>query len=282
VRRHVCARCDVADEVKRVMSNAAERDTGGSNRIADDARHSRGALSPTYLRSSTLQRRQSLCRPLQILKVSHSLSVSVSLLLSFSLSLSLFLYPLPLMSMHMWGHVCDTCAGSSGIEAFFHAIPGIGESCAKCIAKEYPCLRALVRKYQGFHGHMPPHEQMPPHMRIASAPCHSRQHGIYGDGSSDVAPGRLPPSHVAAALPRQAPHVATHDAHAKTDALDMLQDLRFAGQAACARTARLGEASQRVGQARSQRIHLLFHSRDPATVISTKKDEERNKDRTCV
>jgi hypothetical protein len=136
----------------------------------------------------------------------------------------------------MWGHVCDTCAGSSGIEAFFHAIPGIGESCAKCIAKEYPCLRALARKYQGI---------------------------------------------------RQAPHASTHDAsthdtHSKTDALDMLQDLRFAGQAACARTARLGEASQRVGQARSQRIHLLFHSRDPATVISTKKDEERKKDRTCV
>jgi len=97
---------------------------------------------------------------------------------------------------------------SSGIEAFFLAIPGIGENCAKTISQEYPSLRALARKYR------------------------------------DVAAG-------------------SGDGERDTGSLHLLENLKFEGSSTSSRS------SHRLGPKRSQRIHVLFHSRDPSTAIST-------------
>ncbi len=99
---------------------------------------------------------------------------------------------------------------SSGIESLFLAIPGIGESCAKSIAREYPTLRALARKYKEVS---------------------AEDDGRVGEWAKA--------------------------------SMNLLENIEFEG------SSRSSRKSQRVGPKRSERVHLLFHSRDPATVIST-------------
>jgi hypothetical protein len=101
---------------------------------------------------------------------------------------------------------------SSGIESLFLAIPGIGESCAKSIAREYPSLRALARKYKEV------------------AENEGREGGV-GEWAKA--------------------------------SMNLLENIEFEG------SSRSSRKLQRVGPKRSERVHLLFHSRDPATVIST-------------
>ena len=101
---------------------------------------------------------------------------------------------------------------SSGIESLFLAIPGIGESCARSIAREYPTLRALARKYKEL------------------AEDEGREGGV-GEWAKA--------------------------------SMNLLENIEFEG------SSRSSRKSQRVGPKRSERVHLLFHSRDPATVIST-------------
>ena len=96
------------------------------------------------------------------------------------------------------------------MEALFQAIPGIGESCAKSISREYPSLRALARKYK----------------QVAQA----------GDGGGG---------------------------EWGKESVNLLENLEFEG------SSRSSRKSQRLGPKRGERVHLLFHSRDPATVIST-------------
>ena len=100
------------------------------------------------------------------------------------------------------------CRHSSGVEAFYHAIPGIGESCAKVIAAAYPSIRALARKYK----------------------------------------------EVAANSP---------DGQDSRESVRLLENLVYQGSSTSSRK------SQRLGPKRSERIHLLFHSRDPMCAIST-------------
>jgi len=101
---------------------------------------------------------------------------------------------------------------SSGMEALFQAIPGIGESCAKSISREYPTLRALAHKYK----------------QVAQGQ----------DGNGEC--GQW-----------------------EKESVNLLSNVEFEG------SSRSSRKSQRLGPKRSERVHLLFHSRDPATVIST-------------